>query len=399
MSLDLEFVRSHFPALESGFVYLDNAGGSQTLRNVPELIEGYLLNCNVQHGASYAVSEEAAAHLKHAEAAMAVFMNASRMEEIVFGPSTTILLRLLAQSMAGQFREGDDIIVSRVDHEANIGPWEWLERLGVNIRWWNVNRDTWRLEPHDLKALLSDRTRFVAFTHLSNILGTVNPLAELTDIAHDAGARVCVDGVAWAAHRRINMQELDADFYVWSTYKVFGPHYAVMYGKYDALLGLDNVNHRFIGEDDVPYKLQPAGANYELAWGCTAIRDYFEEVARRHDVIEPFDLVSVHEQGLAQKLLDFLGNKEGVRILGSSSHAREDRVPTISFVVGDRDSKEIVDAVDPWGIGIRYGHFYAQRLIEDLGLTPQNGVVRVSMVHYNTEDEVDRLIAALDPVL
>ncbi len=399
MNLDLEFVRSHFPALESGFVFLDNAGGSQTLRNVPELIEDYLLNCNVQHGATYAVSEEAATHLKHAQAAMAVFMNSSRVEEIVFGSSATMLTRLLAEAMASRFEEGDEIIVCRHDHEANIGPWVAMEKHGVEVRWWKHNPDTWRLEPDDLRGLLTERTRFIAFNHVSNILGTINPVTELTDIAHDAGVRVCVDGVAWASHRRMDMQALRPDFYIWSTYKVFGPHCAIMYGDYDALLDLDNVNHYVIPRDSIPNKLQPGNPNYELAWGCTAIRDYIEGLARRHDVIEPFDLIAAYEQQLADRLLTFLAGKPGVKVFGAPSSGSAERVSTISFVVVGRDSKAIVEAVDPHGIGIRYGHFYSVRLIEDLGLAPQNGVVRVSMIHYNTEAEVDRLIQVLDTIL
>ncbi|MDX1729600.1 MAG: aminotransferase class V-fold PLP-dependent enzyme, partial [Aurantimonas coralicida] len=296
--------------------------------------------------------------------------------------------------------------VTNTDHEANIGPWLKHEARGVVIRFWNCNPETLELDLTDLKALMSERTKLVCVTHASNIFGTINPIAEISEIAHEGGAQVCVDGVAYAPHRAVDVQALGADYYIFSAYKVFGPHFGVMWGRRDRLLELDNIYHFFFGKDAVPHKLEPGNINYELAHGSVGAIDYVEELgvmagatAGRGAIEAGFRDIAEQERAISARLLDFLGSRNSIRIVGRNSSAVEDRVATISFIAGDRDSKAIVDQVDPHMIGIRHGDFYAKRLIQDLGLAPQNGVVRVSMVHYNTLDEVDRLIAALEPAL
>ena len=213
-----------------------------------------------------------------------------------------------------------------------------------------------------------------------------------------SGAELCVDGVAFAPYRRVDVQALGCDWYVYSFYKTFGPHQAVLWGRYERLLELDSLNHDFIGPDRVPYKLQPGNVNYELAWGCAGIADYLDALGARHGE-DPFGLVAAHEEALAARLLDWLSARNDVRIIGRRSADRRERVATVSFVVEGRPSPDIVAAVDQAKVGIRHGDFYARRLIEHLGLADQGGVVRVSMVHYNTLAEVDRLIAALDAAL
>ncbi|MFO1351429.1 MAG: cysteine desulfurase-like protein [Gammaproteobacteria bacterium] len=406
MSLDITAVRRQFPALGGDWVYFDNAGGSQTLQRVPERIAECLLTHNVQLGASYAESRQAGERLLAARRRMAFFMNAARPEEIVMGPTTTALLRNLAQAMASQLAPGDEIIVSNTDHEVNISPWLELEKQGVRVKFWRYHPDTLALELDDLQGLLGERTRLVTVTHASNILGAVNPVADIARLVHARGARVCIDGVAYAPHRLIDVQDWDVDYYVFSCYKVYGPHHAVMYGKYDHLLALDSLYHRFVGKDKVPNKLEPGNCNYELAHGAAATVDYLEELGAqcgggpgRAALATAFQAIAEHEQTIGERLLAYLRGKNSVRIIGPSQGDRALRVPTISFVLEGRDSADIAQRIDPHRIGIRYGDFYSCRLVDDLGLRPRNGVVRVSMVHYNTTDEVDRLIRRLDEVI
>ncbi|MCD1645538.1 cysteine desulfurase-like protein [Aurantimonas coralicida] len=406
MALDMDFVRRQFPALSGDWVFMDNAGGSQVLSRVADRISDYLLTSNVQTGATYAPSQRSTERVREARNAFARYLNAADAGEIVMGASTTMLIRVLSEAMTGSLSAGDEIIVTNTDHEANIGPWLKHEARGVVIRFWNCNSETLELDLDDLKALMNERTRLVCVTHASNILGTINPIAEISEIAHEGGAQVCVDGVAYAPHRAVDVQALGADYYIFSAYKVFGPHFGVMWGRRDRLLELDNIYHFFFGKDAVPHKLEPGNINYELAHGSVGAIDYVEELgvmagatAGRGAIEAGFRDIAEQERAITARLLDFLGSRNSIRIVGRNSSAVEDRVATISFIAGDRDSKAIVDQVDPHMIGIRHGDFYAKRLIQDLGLAPQNGVVRVSMVHYNTLDEVDRLIAALEPAL
>lgn len=379
-------VRAAFPGLAGGFVFLDNAGGSQTLGVVADRVCDYLLHTNVQLGASYAVSVAAAERVTEAVRATAVFMGAGDPSEIVLGASTTQLLDNLALAMEPGLAPGDEIVVSEADHAANVGPWARLAKRGVVIRTWPLDRETLRLEVRDLVPLLSARTRLVAFSHVSNLLGTIHDVAEITRVVHAHGARVCVDGVAYAPHRAIDVRAWDVDYYVFSFYKVYGPHAAVLYGKRAALDELATINHEFITA--TPYRLQPGNLNFELAHGIAGIYPYVDEVG--------FDAIAAHEQALAAPLLAFLAQTPGVTIHGERTADRAIRVPTISFSVAGRAPEAIVRSVDAHGIGIRHGDFYARGVVRALGV---EGVVRVSMVHYNTLAEIDRVIAALDAAI
>jgi cysteine desulfurase family protein (TIGR01976 family) len=398
MQPDLDFIRGHFPGLAGEWIYMDNAGGSHVLAGVADRMRDFLLTTPVQHGASYGPSQAAARKVAEATAAVARMINAARPEEVVMGPSTTFLLQQLARGMADGLRPGDEIVVTNADHEANVGPWRALEARGVVIREWQVDPLTLELPLAGLERLLGPRTRLVAVTHCSNVLGTIMPIAEIARLAHAAGAELCVDGVALAPHRRVDVQALGCDWYVYSFYKTYGPHYAVLWGRHERLLELASLNHGFIGKDRVPYKLQPGNVNYELAYGCAGIPDYLDALGHHHEG-DPFEIMAAHEEALAERLLGWLRARNDVRIIGRSTAARDERVPTINFVAEGRSSSAVVAAVDPHRIGIRFGDFYARRLVEALGLAGQDGVVRVSMVHYNTLEEVDRLIVALDQAL
>lgn len=407
--MDTEYVRSFFPGLESPWIFMDNAGGSQIARPVIERINEFYQTSNVQLGASYLPSQLAGERVATSQDRMAGYINASNSSEVIMGSSTSLLLRVLAWNLGQYFPKGSEIIVTNCDHEANIGCWRQLEKNGLVIKTWKLNPESLTLDLSDLDRLLTRQTRLVAFTHASNILGTINNVKEITRLAHSRGSLVCVDGVAYAPHRFIDVADWDVDFYVFSFYKTFGPHYAMLYGKQAILLELPGNNHYFISKNQSPYKFQPGHVNFEFSWGMTGLLDYYDALYAHHfqetdlpEFNDRFKLVSgliqAHENLLSVKLLDYLITKPGVRLIGQAS-AAENRVPTVSFVINNTDSESIVSKIDSYQIGIRFGDFYAKRLIEDLGLESCHGVVRVSMVHYNTIEEVDKLIAALDEVL
>lgn len=398
--LDPQLIRPEFPGLDAGMVFMDNAGGSQTLRRVVDRIGDFLLTSNAQLGASYATSVWAGERVAESRVRAAELVGAERPEEVVMGGSSTALLRTLVQGVTPWFKAGDEVVVTNLDHESNIGAWLSLAERGVTVRFWTVNRHSLRLEVADLASLLTARTRMVALTYASNVLGGITPVAEAVRLARGAGAMVCVDGVAYAPHRAVDVRALDLDFYVFSFYKVFGPHYAMLYGKHGHLLRMANLNHDFIAPDDIPYKLQPGNQNYELGWGAAGIGEYLSDLGagpdRRARIVSAYDAIAAHEAALSERLLSYLRGRNSVTIWGEPSADPAQRVSTVSFTVRGRASETVVRAVDRHQIGIRFGDFYARRLIDALGLREQGGVVRVSMVHYNTLEEVDRLIRALD---
>lgn len=402
MELDVEWARRHFPALAGPTAYFDNAGGSLVLKSVAERVADYLLTCSVQTGASYRQSQLASARLLESRARIARFMGAARPEEIVLGPTTTQNMRSLATAMASQFAPGDEVILTDFDHESNIGPWRILAARGVVFKTWSIEPDNLAIDLSKLADLMTKRTRLVCVTHVSNILGSINPIAEIARLVHDRGARICVDGVAYAPHRALDVAALDVDFYGFSFYKTFGPHFAVLYGKYDALAELDGLYHYFHGKDKVPAKLEPGNANYELAWGCGGIVDYFESLGGgegRPAIERAFQAVAAHEETIGERLLAYLRGRNDIHIIGERGADRRLRVPTISFKARGRDSGAIVKAIDADDIGMRHGDFHSRGLVERLGLAGEGGVMRVSMAHYNNLSEVDRLIDSLERAL
>jgi cysteine desulfurase family protein (TIGR01976 family) len=400
MPLDLADVRSRFPALSDGWAYFDNAGGSLVLQDVADRVRDYLTTTSVQTGASYEPSRRASARLAEARGRIATLVNARAAEEIVFTPSTTVGMRFLATAMASQLSPGDEIVLTSFDHESNIGPWLTLEQRGVIFRWWNLRPGATEPDLDDLRALLTPRTRLVCVTHCSNILGSVTPVRRIADVVHAAGARLCVDGVAYAPHRAIDVQALDADYYLFSFYKCYGPHLGMLYGRRELLLELDGLYHWFYGREKIPGKLEPGNPCYELCWGAAAVVDYLEALGGapgRAGVDAAFDAIAAHETALCARMLDWARGRNDVKIVGPD-RAGPDRVPTLSFSAPGCDLAAVVARVDGARIGIRHGDFHSRRLVEALGLAP-GGVIRASMVHYNGLDEVDRLCAALEEAL
>jgi cysteine desulfurase family protein (TIGR01976 family) len=400
--LDLDWVRQHFAALESDWVLMDNAGGSAPLRAVAERTAEYLRRWPVQLGASYGPSLEAGERQAEARQALASLFASGGGDvpapaRVAIGPSTTALFSRLARSLAPALSPGDEIIVTDADHEANIGPWLRLQANGIRIRWWRLRPHSQRLEAEDLDALLSPRTRLLCFTHASNLLGSALELGPVTARARACGVRTCVDGVAFAPHRGLAFSRWDVDWYAFSLYKAFGPHCALLCSSPAAEELLTSLNHEWMQAPDAATRLEPGAWPYELAWGAAAVPEYFKALEARHHG-PAFERIAAHEQELTRTVLDWLAPRPGVRIIGDSGiHAA--RLPTVSFVSARASPQQIVQRVDQAQVGIRHGHFYAPRLVEALGLERTSGVVRISMAHYNTPEEVERLLRALDATL
>jgi len=406
--LDVAWVRSQFPALSGPYrdwALMDNAGGSAPLGRVIDRIGRYMAEVPVQHGATYLAAMDARQRVEEATVQVGNMIGSRIPGQIVFGPSSTSLIGRVARAMAPRLSQGDEIIVTDADHEANVTPWLRLQDRGVTIRWWRTDLDSMRLQLDDLDELLSERTRLVAVTHTSNILGRVEPVAEIARRAHDAGAQILVDGVGHVPHHSIDVRAMDVDYYVFSLHKVFGPHHAVLYGKRDRLLALSNLNHEQVADDAIPYKLQPGSASYELSYGAGGIVDYLTELSGQSEgatharVQAAYELITEHEEGLTRRLVDYLEARKDTRVYGPTMKEAEGRVGIVSFSIAGRKSSEIPRLMELRKVAIRYGDFNAPRLIERLGLTGYDGVVRISLAHYNTHEEVSRVIHALDDFL
>jgi selenocysteine lyase/cysteine desulfurase len=385
IALDVDFARSQFPALTQhwpDWALFDNAGGSVAPRQVSARVADYMSRYMVQLGADYALSQTATSIVQDAHA-FAGHLLGARAGEIAIASSTTMCARLLASALRALWRAGDKVIITQLDHEANIGPW----------------------------TRLDERVKLVCMTHCANVVGKIHDVRAVAAAVHQVGAQLVVDGVAYAPHRLIDVAALDVDYYLLSLYKVYGPHLAVLWGRGELLAAARSQNHDFL-DGAMPYKLEPGSASHELCAGVPGIGEYLLAIDEHHGAAAPgktddiraafarvFELFTAHEQQLAERLLAFLRGHPKVRIIGPESSDANVRVPTIAFIVAGRRASEIPALLAARKLAIRSGHFYAVRAIEALGLERGDGVVRVSMVHYNTLAEVDRLVQALDEVL
>lgn len=425
----IDEIRAQFAALSGPTVLLDNAGGSQVPACVGEAVRRYFNESYVQVGADYDMSRRASANVRAAHEIVKTFLNAhdpgdpaggaaqgNGLGEVILGPSSTALCHILANSYADA-RDNDpytprtEVVVSTLGHEANIGPWERLKHRGFIIRYWHPERDSdgvWRCRVSALRNLLSARTAVVAFPHVSNVLGEITEVNEVARFAHAYGARVAVDGVAYAPHHAPNVRSLNCDWYVYSTYKVMGPHMAAMFGSREALAEVPGPNHYFIPKDQVPYKFELGGVNHEGCAAINALGDYLRFLAGqpgdgpvdRALIERAFGVINRHESALQEQFLSYLRSRKerAIEIVGPSSGG-PGRVCTISFVKRGDSSRRIALALNEQGLAVRYGNFYSKRLIEAMGLHPEEGVVRVSLLHYNTPAEVERLISAIDELI
>ncbi len=406
--VDRTAIRAQFPALASETMFLDNAGGTQVPLALLDRTRDYFLETFVQLGADYELSQRAGEVIDRARSFLRTLVHGDGIGEVVIGPSTSALCAMLANCYARSLDSGrDEIIVCELGHEANIGPWTRLEGRGYTVRTWKVHPETQTCRIEDLETLLSSRTRLVALPHVSNLLGRIEDLEAVTHLTHGRGARVVVDGVAYAPHRAIDVAGWRADWYVFSAYKFYGPHIAALFGTHEAFAELEGPNHFFIPSYEVPYKFELGGVNHEGCAGLLGVEDHFAFLAGREPG-EALDRSAIEtacgvmeacEAPLQAALIEYLVRKPKVRIIGPPEIDPKTRVSTISFVHEDKSSADIARAANRQKLGIRFGHFYAWSLCEALGLDPEDGVVRTSLVHYNELAEVERLIDCFEHVL
>jgi len=405
--LDLDFVRAQFPAFAEpslqGQAFFENAGGSYACRQVIDRLGEYYRRLKVQPYYPYPASTEAGAWMDASHERLAAYLGVTA-GELHFGPSTSQNSYVLAQAFRGLLRPGDEIVVTDQDHEANSGVWRRLAAEGIVIREWRVAPGSGALDPAALDCLLGERTRLVVFPHCSNIVAEINPVARITAKVRAAGALSLVDGVSYAPHGLPDLRELGADIYLFSLYKTYGPHQGLMVLERGLLERLANQGHFFNAA--LPRKrLTPAGPDHAQVAAAQGIADYFDALDIHHHpgrsaagrAQRVRSLLHQAEQPLLARLLDGLGRLRGLRILGPADAAR--RAATVAVLPLGQSPAALVPALAQRGILAAAGHFYALRLLQAMGLDPQQGVLRLSLVHYNSARDIERLLAALDEVL
>jgi len=412
MKLNLNFVRDQYPVFKNPetaqWAFFENAGGSYVPHQVIQRLNHFFKYTKVQPYGLFASSAAAGEAMEAAYRCVAELLNTDS-DQLTFGPSTSMNFYVLAQAIRPDLKAGDEIIVTNQDHEANIGCWRRLTEFGVVIKEWQIDRQSGELNIEDLKDLVNSRTRLVCFTLCSNIVGTMNDVKAINEIVHNAGALSIADGVSFAPHRLIDINKLGVDLYLFSTYKTFGTHIGVMWGKKEVLAKLDNQGHYF-NSDKPHYRLNPAGPLHAEIAALAGIGEYYDDLYAEHYTdlnlkrhargVKIFDLFSEHETLLANQLLNALQELPGVRIIGQPRAAVGRRAATIAFVPPEKKPSVIVKRLAENFIAVRNGHFYARRCVEALGLKdPEEGVIRVSLVHYNTEEEVNRLVDGLQDLI
>lgn len=405
-TLDVEFARSQFPAFSrSGLgdrAFFENAGGSYPCRFVVDRLARFYLERKVQPYGAYSPSIEAGEEMDEARSRLSEMMGIGA-DELSFGPSTTQNACTLSQAFAEHLAPGDRIAVTNQDHEANTGPWRRLSKRGIEVLEWKADPKTGHLSVEDLEGILDRGVKLVCFPHCSNIVGEVNPVAEICAMARAAGAVSCVDGVSYAPHGLPDVGNLGADIYLFSTYKTYGPHQGLMAIRRELAQALPNQGHYF-NAGSLTSRFTPAGPDHAQVAACAGIADYIDCLAGHHGIEgEPREraagvagLFREHETRLLQPLLDCLSRKNSVRLLGPDDASK--KVPTVAAKLdapGERAARELAAR----GIMAGGGDFYGVRILEAMGVDPGHGVLRMSFVHYNTEEEVSRLVEALGVML
>ncbi len=404
----VERVRSQFPALSAPSVFFDNPAGTQVPRQVIEAVSGAMVGAASNTGGYFQASLDADAIYARAHDAMAQLLGGASGREIVIGQSMTMLTFQMAHSLGRDWHSGDEIIVTRMDHEGNVSAWIRLaEDRGLTIRWLPFNRDTWRIEPEDLRPLLSSKTRLLALNYASNLTGSINPVAELTRLAKEAGALVYVDAVQFVPHGLTEVEELGCDFLVCSSYKFFGPHLGVLWGR-ESLLSLLYAYAVRCGPQEPPGRHELGTPQTELFSGLAAAADYFiwlgEQTGAtgrpREKIKCAYRAAADYERPLTQQLIDELLRIPGVQVMGITSADRfDERVPTVSITHPRHRSSALAKALAAQGINVWSGHNYAYELAKCLGLDEREGVLRIGLAHYNTAAEVDRIVHSLQGLL
>jgi len=402
-------IRLKFPALQKykDFIFLENAGGAQVPQAVVDAVAAHLVDCNVQRMAPYLHSQGVDRSVAAGRESVGLLVNAYRPEEISFGLNATSFIRLVSLGIAKMLQERNEIIVTDMDHDADIATWLALEADGAKIVWWKMREDG-TLHTEDLKPLLNDKTRLVACTVTAHSIGTIVDVATVGKLAHAAGAEVFLDCVHYGPHGLIDVQAWDCDYLVCSGYKNFSPHMGFLWGRYEALVKLPTFKEDFI-PDVPPYKIEVGTFTYENVAGMDAAVRYLEDLgrqflpegehSRRDALVSAMNAIRAYEQTLSKKMLSVL-KKHGATVYGVSDEAQvEKRVPTICFNIPGVSPQHICAELGRNNIGARDGHMFAPRLMKRLGLTMESGCMRVSMVHYNKVEEVDRFDTVLGEIL
>jgi len=409
LDFDVDFTRSLYPDGIWDWSFFENAGGSFVPSSVISRLTAYMTETQVQPGAEYPASALAARRMADGHRLMAEMIGATP-DEVTVSASTSINVYVLSHALRPLWQDGDEVIVAVQNHEANSGSWRRLADTGITIVEWPVDPVSGALDTATLAGLLTDKTRLVAFPHVSNIVGAINDVPAITRMVHDCGAMVCVDGVAFAPHRAVDVKAWDVDFYLFSFYKVFGPHMGCLYGKKERLLEARGQYHYFIGEDETAKKLNPSGPQHEMIASLCGISDYFDALADHHLNQKPnslhdrvkavCDIAARHEEELAQRFVDVVQSNPKIRLIGPATADLNTRVPTFSFVIEGLKSADVCKHLLDHKVAASHGHFYAKRLIEALGIDDsEDGVVRASMAHYTSMDDVERLTTGLEKLL
>ena len=406
--LDIAWVRAQFPSLQlqvNGHqaAFLDGPAGTQVPTQVIEAVQKYFLHSNANTCGAFATSRANDAMIASARAAMADFFNCEK-DEVVFGQNMTTITFALARAIGRDLRAGDEIVVTTLDHDANVAPWRALEEKGVIIRQVGIREGDCTLDLDDLRRKITAKTKLVAVGYASNAVGTINPVAEITKFAHDAGAMMFIDAVHYAPHGPIDVRALDCDFLVCSPYKFFGPHMGTLYGKREQLLRFKPYKVR-PASDLLPDRWETGTQVQELIAGIEAAVNYLAELGRRHDpsahdrrsaILAAYRATMQHERNLVTRLIEGLLQIPGLDFFGITDPQRfGERCSTVSVRIGNHNPTAIAKFLGDRGIFTWDGNYYALNLTERLGVEQHGGLLRIGLVHYNTMEEVERLLAAL----
>ena len=408
MKLDIDFVRSQFPAFSEpslqGQAFFENAGGSYTCGAVIDRLTRFYTQRKVQPYAAYEASRLGGEEMDEARVRMAAILGVDT-DELSFGPSTTQNTYVLAQAFGQMMQAGEAIIVTNQDHEANSGPWRRLADCGIEVREWQIDPVTGLLNPEDLEELLDENVRLVCFPHCSNVVGHINPVTEITALAHASGAFVCVDGVSYAPHGFADVGAFGPDIYLFSAYKTYGPHQGLMVIRRALGELLPNQGHYF-NEDTLYKRFTPAGPDHAQIAACAGMADYVDALYDHHFSkpakpvergVAVHDLMRSHETELLDQVLSAVQGRNSVRVLGTLD--AQTRAPTVAMAL-NRPAEPVAAKLAKRGIMTGGGDFYAVRALEALGIDPtKEGVLRVSFTHYTSQGEIDQLLEGLDHVL
>lgn len=410
MSLNLDAIRQQFPSLNRNAIFFDNPGGTQIAKQSIDRITKYLIESNANHGGVFATSIASDEVLDEAHRAMADFYNAPSADEIVFGNNMTTVTLHISRSLAREWKEGDEIVLTRLDHDANVTPWMLAAQdKGVKVNWVDFDIEDGTLKLDDLQKALERKPKLVAVGYASNSLGTVNPIEKITRMAHDAGALVYVDAVQYAVHGPIDVQKIGCDFLITSSYKFFGPHAGILYGKRELLEKLVAYKVR-PATNELPGKFETGTQNHEGIAGILGAIEYFEWLGREFGgeyadelkqqgysgrkllLKQAMTAVHAYEFELSRAMLSTLEAVPNLRIFGNTDARRlDERIATFSFRIGDMHPQTVAEKLAAENIYVWNGNYYAINVTERLGLEDKGGMVRVGPVHYNTVEEVHKL--------